>query len=58
MQTQEGVSELGADDKGVGERRIVCPDFGDVLPGSCVGSLIVWLIDLGDVTMYWECYTP
>ena len=48
--TQEGAAEVGTSNKGVGERGGGCPDFGNVIRGSCEGSLIVWVRDLDDAT--------
>ena len=49
-----GAEEVGAADKGIGERGRVCPDFGNVICGSCAGSTVVWVGDMGYVPAYWE----
>ena len=41
MQLQDRAAELGASDKGVGERGRRCPESRNVLHVSCAGSLIV-----------------
>ena len=53
-QPQEGEVEVVAADKGVGERGSVLPDFGNVLFGSCAGSLILLVVDVGYVPTHWE----
>ena len=45
---------MGAAEKGVGERKIGCPDLGKVLHGGFPGSFAVWVGDVGDFTTHWE----
>ena len=53
-QPQEGAAEVGATEKVAGERRSVCLDFGNVLRGSCSGSIFIWVRDVGYVPTHWE----
>ena len=46
--------EVVAADKGVGERGSVLPEFGNVLFGSCAGSLVLLVVDVGYVPTHWE----
>ena len=39
--TQPQEAEVGADNKGIGVIVIICPDFGNVLRGSCSGSFFI-----------------
>ena len=52
-QTQEVAAEVGVSDKGFGERGSGCPNFGNVLRGSCTGSIILLVGDMGDVPTHW-----
>ena len=48
---QEGAAEVGASDAVVEERGSGCPGFGNVIRGSCAGSLVIWVGYVGDVPM-------
>ena len=41
IQPQEDASEVGAADKGVGERGSGFLDLGSVIHGSCAGNLVI-----------------
>ena len=56
MQPQEGAAEVGVADKVVGYRGSRCPKFRNVIRGSCTGSLIIWVVYVGDVPTHWEYF--
>ena len=41
-------------DKGVGEIGRIYLNFGNAICGSCAGSLIILVGDVGDIPMHWE----
>ena len=53
-QHKEGAVELGAPNKGVGERGRVFPDFRNVICVGCAGSIIISVGDMGDVPFFYR----